>query len=801
VVRHRGFAERSLSVAAPGAYKLELSVAPVNDEITVSAESGQVQSVMDVPQRMNLLRRGDIEQRAVTVLTEVAEGETGVAQIRTSSTMGSFFVRGLTGKNVAVYRDGVRFTTSAQRGGVSTFQNLLEPAHLDSIEFSRGPGSAQYGSDAVGGTVNLQSRAPQFSAGVPRWSGEVAPLFHSATTGFGGNSVLAYSGTRAGFVTSLAARRVNTFRTGGGLDSHAAVTRFFGLPSNVIGSDRLPDSAFTQYGGSLHGQVLLNSKQQLVIHYERGQQDGGKRYDQLLGGDGNLIADLRNLMVDLGYVRLQRFGFAGFDQASITGSFNAQREERVNQGGQGNPTASITNQFERTRVFGAQFQLSKRLFGGQDFLLGGEGYHERMVSPAFTFNPASGVTVPSRPRVPDGATYKIHGLFVQDSWSPVRRLRLSGALRFGGSTYKSVQPSDSLTANAFSGRFGGVFRVTDALSFVANYSRGFRAPSMTDLGTLGIQGNGFFEANVNDVASRGAHIGTRADDQARDSGLDVERLRPEKTNNYDIGAQFRNGRVSGELTGFWIRLNNTIVSQTLILPQGATGQILGDQIISRQLASGAVFVPIATQPVLVRANFTGARLTGMEQKFKVRIHRSLAFEENLTYIYAEDSVSGLAPDIEPGSPPTIANLKIIWSPPSKRYWVEAYSTVSDRQTRIPSIGLSDRRVGASRSRTNIQNFFNNGARVRSLVVNGILVPTGETLAQVQNRVLGTANSAPMFAEIPGWGIFGLRAGVPVGERSDLFVDFSNIGDKNYRGIGWGMDGAGRAVTVKWRMRF
>ena len=228
-----------------------------------------------------------------------------------------------------------------------------------------------------------------------------------------------------------------------------------------------------------------------MAHYERGQQDGGKRYDQLLGGDGNLIADLRNLMVDLGYLRLQRFGWGVFDQASITGSFNAQREERINQGGQGNPTASITNQFERNRVFGMQFQFSKRLGGGHETLIGGEGYHERMVSPAFTFNPVTRVTVLSRPRVPDGATYKTHGLFAQDAWSPFQsgRLRLSGALRFGGATYHSVTPSDSLTANALSGRFGGVLKLAEPLSLHATYSRGFRAPNMTDLGTLGLQGN------------------------------------------------------------------------------------------------------------------------------------------------------------------------------------------------------------------------------------------------------------------------------------------------------------------------
>lgn len=806
-IKHRAFAERTAAVQAPGSARIELAVKAVHEDITVTAEAGQVQNASVVAQRISLLGPAEIRERVATVLTEAGTGEAGVEQLRTSSTMGSFFIRGLTGKNVAVYRDGIRYTTSAQRGGVSTFQNLVDASSLSAVEFVRGPNGAQYGSDSVGGTVNLQSRPVEFGMAARRAHGEISPWFHSATTGGGGDAALSYGGTRVGFVTNLAARRVNTFRTGGGVDSHAAVTRFLGLPSTVFGSSRLTDSAFTQYGGSTHAQFLLSPKTQLVAHYERGQQDGGKRYDQLLGGDGNLIADLRNLMLDFGYLRLQRFGWGVFDQASISGSYNVQREERINQGGQGNPAAAITNQFERNRVFGVQFQLSKRLGAQHEAALGGEGYHERMESPAFTFNPATRVTVASRPRVPDGATYRTHGVFAQDVWSPWRsgRVRLSGALRFGGATYRSsasaLSLSDSLTANALSGRVGGVVNIVEPLSLHASYSRGFRAPNITDLGTLGIQGNGFFEANVNDVAARGARIGNRADDLAVDSGLAVERLRPEKTDNYEIGAQFRHGVLMLEGTAFWIRLNNTIVSQTLLLPQGAVGQPLGDQVITRQLATGAVFVPIATQPVLVRANFTGARLQGYEQRLRLRLGRYLAFHENLTYIYAKDAVTGLPPDIEPGSPPTMANFRLTWSPPSRRYWAEAYSTVADRQTRIPSISMADRRTGASRSRANIANFFNNGARVRGLVAGGILLPTGETVTQVQNRVLGTANAAPLFTAIPGWGIVGLRAGVPLGERSDVFVDLANIADRNYRGIGWGMDGAGRSVTLKWRMRF
>ena len=127
--------------------------------------------------------------------------------------------------------------------------------------------------------------------------------------------------------------------------------------------------------------------------------------------------------------------------------------------------------------------------------------------------------------------------------------------------------------------------------------------------------------------------------------------------------------------------------------------------------------------------------------------------------------------------------------------------LAGRQERLSSLALSDRRIGNPRSRANIQSFFNNGARIRGLVVNGVLVPTGETLSEVQNRVLGTAGSAPQFSAIPGYAVFGVRGGISVGERSDVLVDFSNIGDQNYRGIGWGVDGPGRGVTVRLRHRF
>jgi outer membrane receptor protein involved in Fe transport len=55
--------------------------------------------------------------------------------------------------------------------------------------------------------------------------------------------------------------------------------------------------------------------------------------------------------------------------------------------------------------------------------------------------------------------------------------------------------------------------------------------------------------------------------------------------------------------------------------------------------------------------------------------------------------------------------------------------------------------------------------------------------------------------LPGYGLVGVRGAYKFDETSELFVDFENIFDKSYRGISWGIDGAGRGVTVRYRYSF
>lgn len=158
-----GFAEhrQPLRVGSAGsALEITLSPAPLAEELTITASPGLVQHVDAAAQQVNVISGEEIGQRAQAVLAQAVAEEVGVHLQRTSPTIGGVFVRGMTGNKVSVFVDGVRYSTGAARGGINTFFNLNEPSSLDGVEVLRGPSSAQYGSDAIGGSVQLLSHLP-----------------------------------------------------------------------------------------------------------------------------------------------------------------------------------------------------------------------------------------------------------------------------------------------------------------------------------------------------------------------------------------------------------------------------------------------------------------------------------------------------------------------------------------------------------------------------------------------------------------------------------------------------------------
>jgi outer membrane receptor protein involved in Fe transport len=234
-------------------------------------------------------------------------------------------------------------------------------------------------------------------------------------------------------------------------------------------------------------------------------------------------------------------------------------------------------------------------------------------------------------------------------------------------------------------------------------------------------------------------------------------------------------------------------------------------------------VPLSTTPVLVQSNFSDTRLRGSELAADYRFSLDWTIGGNFSYVYAEDRAAKLPPNLGGGGvPPALGSLRLRYQPAGKRFWVEGYANFAGRQDRLSTLDLSDRRTGAARSRTQIQNFFRRGACARGLTTpgttgcgsaGGILIATGETLAQVQNRLLpigATINgifianndtTVPLFTSTPGYALFNVRGGYRFDEKQAITADFENIGDKSHRLPGWGIDGAGRSFRIAYRYRF
>ena len=180
---------------------------------------------------------------------------------------------------------------------------------------------------------------------------------------------------------------------------------------------------------------------QFVFSYTRNQQDNGKRYDQLLGGDGNLIADLRDLMLDFFYAKYNRADVGSFDQVTATYSFNTQREERVNQGGNGNPTA-LDHPRVRADVLAripdeGHLERSATARNCSSAARSIRSTSRRRPTP---INPVTGATTVRRGRVPDGATLPERRGSTPRTPSKLvpGKLRLVGDLRYSGAHYRVV---------------------------------------------------------------------------------------------------------------------------------------------------------------------------------------------------------------------------------------------------------------------------------------------------------------------------------------------------------------------------
>ncbi|MFN9709575.1 MAG: TonB-dependent receptor plug domain-containing protein, partial [Burkholderiales bacterium] len=138
------------------------------------------QSLADV----TVIEREDIERSGQRTLAELLATQPGVQVTSYGGGLSSVFLRGMESRHTLLLVDGVRYGSATT--GAPTLDNLpLE--FIDRIEIVRGPVSGLYGSDAVGGVIQIFTRQGQQGArpygqiaiGSNRYSQLSAGLFHA----------------------------------------------------------------------------------------------------------------------------------------------------------------------------------------------------------------------------------------------------------------------------------------------------------------------------------------------------------------------------------------------------------------------------------------------------------------------------------------------------------------------------------------------------------------------------------------------------------------------------------------------
>jgi hypothetical protein len=80
---------------------------------------------------------------------------------------------------------------------------------------------------------------PRYSTSGGEFHGNTNLFYTSSANGFGGNSLFTYGTPRYGVLLNVNARRINPLRPADGLDSHGALPRFLGIPSDLVNGCRI----------------------------------------------------------------------------------------------------------------------------------------------------------------------------------------------------------------------------------------------------------------------------------------------------------------------------------------------------------------------------------------------------------------------------------------------------------------------------------------------------------------------------------------------------------------------------------
>jgi outer membrane receptor protein involved in Fe transport len=429
------------------------------DEIQVTATRRPTSSE-NVSAALTAVSTEKIENNKLT--TDALAMEPGIFLQQTTPGQGAAIVRGLKGSEVLHLVDGFRLNNAIFRNAPTQYLALVAPGGVERIEVVRGAPASLYGSDAVGGVVQVLSRVPSFDA-----------------PGSRGSAYLAYDTADLGKIIR------GTFETGNERLAGLVSAEYLDTGNRRTGSgQRVVPTAYDAKGARIAVSATPDDSNSWLFDLQFARQPSTPRVDELVPGFGQTEPSSEEFLFSpndrlFAHVRHTRNDWLWSADWSFDAGWQQIVDDRV--------TRNFGSQIRRheqnsSDLFGITFNAAKNTDDGS-WIVGVDYYHDSVDSERIEEDIVSGQVQSVVPRFPDGSSVE-HIAIYGNILRRVGNLHsLSGGLRF------SVIDTDlnltSVDQDDVSADIGWVFDATDQTQLFANVGYGFRAPNVFDLGTLG----------------------------------------------------------------------------------------------------------------------------------------------------------------------------------------------------------------------------------------------------------------------------------------------------------------------------
>jgi outer membrane receptor protein involved in Fe transport len=530
--------------------------------VVVSASRQQI-SNLKTPYSVSIFTQKDIENLASRATPDMLSNIPGVFIQKTNLGGGSAFVRGLTGNQTLLIIDGIRFNNSTFRYGPNQYLNTIDPSIISKVELLKGSGSVQYGSDALTGVVNFFTLQPEFTA-QKTFGGQLSARVATQGMELSEQLKMTYSSENTGIVFVGANKQFGDVVRGGGLGLQRPTGYnewdYFGkirqqLSKTWVLEGLIQTTQQTQVP-VFHKIQLENFKinEMDLQKYQRGYLKANGQYENPI---------------------FKKIEFSVSQQTSI--------EQRKLQK---NTSTTLRAERDEIRTMGiladvqSQFSPSWSAHSGIDY------FNDRINSTREDINLTNNSIKALRGLYPNDAGYQYQSIYSihhldLDAWQVETGLRFHQNL---ASLPDTTLGLTKVKSSALVYSFGLARAISQGISIYANTSSGFRAPNMDDLGSLGI-------------------VDFRYELPAFD-------LKPEYSQNYELGIKISKAKFFQELTLFQTELENLIT------------RIKTSQVIQ-------------SYPVYEKRNVDKAFLRGGEWSGRYELSNSISAKANISYVYGQ----------------------------------------------------------------------------------------------------------------------------------------------------------------------